>query len=346
MPQLVITGIFLLWPAGQAVYQSFLREDAFGLSRQFVGFENFTDVLSDPTWLDALLQQSEAAPGPVCALELDVQGIHFAVCVWPMRELFRRSPGGADVQVNPGLGKVRLLWRRGELDVRGYLRAVERFGYRFGPSRKAGRRASLELPLRLGVSAAITMNVMIFSISFYLGLAPDEPELFGLFTRLSLYLSSGVVFIGGWPFFRSAWRGLRAGMLHLDLPIAAGILLVWITSLVQSTGGRGDLAYFDTLNTFVTLMLTGRWLQQRVVERNRRFLLEDDGAEGLSVRRQRGGALESVPVPRIERDDVLHIAPGDLVPVSAELLAPSGTFSTDWITGEPDVRALTRGERV
>ena len=56
LPQLVITGVFFFWPAGQAVYQSFLREDAFGLSRQFVGFENFTDVLTDPTWLDALLR--------------------------------------------------------------------------------------------------------------------------------------------------------------------------------------------------------------------------------------------------------------------------------------------------
>ncbi|MCX8132731.1 MAG: sn-glycerol-3-phosphate ABC transporter permease UgpA [Roseococcus sp.] len=54
LPQLVITGVFFFWPAGQAVYQSFLREDAFGLSRQFVGLENFADVLTDPTWLDAL----------------------------------------------------------------------------------------------------------------------------------------------------------------------------------------------------------------------------------------------------------------------------------------------------
>jgi sn-glycerol 3-phosphate transport system permease protein len=54
LPQLVITGVFFFWPAGQAVYQSFLREDAFGLSRQFVGFENFIDVLTDPTYLDAV----------------------------------------------------------------------------------------------------------------------------------------------------------------------------------------------------------------------------------------------------------------------------------------------------
>jgi sn-glycerol 3-phosphate transport system permease protein len=54
LPQLIITGIFFFWPAGQAIYGSFLREDAFGLSRDFVGFENFRDVLTDPNYLGAL----------------------------------------------------------------------------------------------------------------------------------------------------------------------------------------------------------------------------------------------------------------------------------------------------
>jgi sn-glycerol 3-phosphate transport system permease protein len=56
LPQIIVTGLFFFWPAAQAVRQSFLREDAFGLSSQFVGFENFTDVLSDPTWLDSALR--------------------------------------------------------------------------------------------------------------------------------------------------------------------------------------------------------------------------------------------------------------------------------------------------
>lgn len=51
LPQLVITGIFFFWPAGQAVWSSFLREDAFGLSSQFVWFENFADILTDPNYL-------------------------------------------------------------------------------------------------------------------------------------------------------------------------------------------------------------------------------------------------------------------------------------------------------
>jgi sn-glycerol 3-phosphate transport system permease protein len=51
LPQLLITGIFFFWPAGQAVWSSFLREDAFGLSREFVWFENFAAVLTDPNYL-------------------------------------------------------------------------------------------------------------------------------------------------------------------------------------------------------------------------------------------------------------------------------------------------------
>lgn len=56
LPQLVITGVFFFWPAGQAVRQSLLREDAFGLSSEFVGLENFADVLADPTWLDSAMR--------------------------------------------------------------------------------------------------------------------------------------------------------------------------------------------------------------------------------------------------------------------------------------------------
>lgn len=49
-PQLAITAVFFLWPASQALYQSFLIEDAFGLSREFVWFENFENLLSDPLY--------------------------------------------------------------------------------------------------------------------------------------------------------------------------------------------------------------------------------------------------------------------------------------------------------
>jgi sn-glycerol 3-phosphate transport system permease protein len=54
-PQLVITFVFFLWPAAQALYQSMLVEDAFGLKTEFVWFENFEELFSDPLYVDAFL---------------------------------------------------------------------------------------------------------------------------------------------------------------------------------------------------------------------------------------------------------------------------------------------------
>ena len=50
-PQMVIVLVFFFWPAGQALYQSVMLEDAFGMSTQFVGAENFTRLFADDTYL-------------------------------------------------------------------------------------------------------------------------------------------------------------------------------------------------------------------------------------------------------------------------------------------------------
>ena len=52
-PQLLITAVFFLWPASQALFQSVLRQDPFGLSTQFVGLANFERLAADPLYLDA-----------------------------------------------------------------------------------------------------------------------------------------------------------------------------------------------------------------------------------------------------------------------------------------------------
>lgn len=51
-PQLAITLIFFL-PAGQAIYQSVLMQDPFGLSTEFVGLQNFETLLSDPNYVSS-----------------------------------------------------------------------------------------------------------------------------------------------------------------------------------------------------------------------------------------------------------------------------------------------------
>jgi sn-glycerol 3-phosphate transport system permease protein len=55
LPQLVITLVFFYWPASQAVWQSFLREDAFGLNSDFVGLENYQALFAQPEYYKSML---------------------------------------------------------------------------------------------------------------------------------------------------------------------------------------------------------------------------------------------------------------------------------------------------
>jgi sn-glycerol 3-phosphate transport system permease protein len=53
-PQLAITLVFFIWPASQALYQSVRVEDAFGLTGEFVWFDNFVELFNDPGYLNSL----------------------------------------------------------------------------------------------------------------------------------------------------------------------------------------------------------------------------------------------------------------------------------------------------
>jgi Cu2+-exporting ATPase len=296
----------------------------------------------DEKWLDAVEARIHDGVG-LARVTLDVQGLHCVGCVWLVEELFSRAGGGQQVEVNPALGRIDMVVRK-DFDVRQFVRTVEQFGYLFGPPVKRPSRAPSDVVWRLGVCAAIAMNSMIFAIPLYAGL--DGGPVFALFTTLNFALGAAAVGVGGTVFFRSAWRALRQGMLHLDLPIALGIGLAFAGSTVSYFTGRSRASYFDTLDVFITLMLLGRWLQERVVEKNRAWLLASDGTDGLLARRVREGRVETVRCAEIAEGDRLLVAPGDLVPVDARLQGSGGAFSLDWINGESQPRSYSAGEVV
>ncbi|APF36126.1 sn-glycerol-3-phosphate ABC transporter permease UgpA [Chelatococcus daeguensis] len=95
-PQLAITIIFFLWPAGQALYTSLFAEDAFGLSRQFVGLANFVALFEDPSYrssfaITVVFSASVAAIslglGLLFALAADKVGrkamVYQTLLIWP-----------------------------------------------------------------------------------------------------------------------------------------------------------------------------------------------------------------------------------------------------------------------
>ena len=297
----------------------------------------------DGKWLEALEERMRSSESNCVRATMDVQGLHCVGCVWLIDALFTRAPGGKQVVVNPSLGRVDLLVDR-SFDIRAFVSGVERFGYLFGPPIKNSALASRELLWRLGVCAAIAMNSMIFGIAIYAGL--DAGPLFELFTTLNFVLGAAAVAVGGSVFFRSAVRAVRQGVLHLDLPIAVGIALAFAGSTYSFFAHASKAAYFDTLDVFIALMLFGRWLQERVVEKNRAWLLASDGAQGLLARRIEEGQVRLVPCTKLRPGDRLLIAPGDLTAVDARLEPQRALFSLDWISGESEPRTYLRGDVV
>jgi len=77
LPQLAITVVFFYWPASQAVWQSFLLEDAFGTSTQFVWFENYQMLFADPGYLKAFINTAVFSTF-VCVFSLSI-ALLFAV---------------------------------------------------------------------------------------------------------------------------------------------------------------------------------------------------------------------------------------------------------------------------
>ncbi|MFO1282760.1 MAG: sn-glycerol-3-phosphate ABC transporter permease UgpA [Burkholderiales bacterium] len=95
-PQLAITIVFFFWPAGQAVWQSLLAQDPFGIQVEFVGLENFSALIANENYLasfkvTALFSVLVAGVGLAFSLALAVfadrvirgAGVYKTLLIWP-----------------------------------------------------------------------------------------------------------------------------------------------------------------------------------------------------------------------------------------------------------------------
>jgi sn-glycerol 3-phosphate transport system permease protein len=96
LPQLAVVAVFFYWPASQALWQSFLLEDAFGLSSTFVWFENYSELFADSGYYRTMMTTAVFAVMVAgfslsLALLLAVQadkaihgaGIYRTLLIWP-----------------------------------------------------------------------------------------------------------------------------------------------------------------------------------------------------------------------------------------------------------------------
>jgi len=116
-PQIAVTVIFFYWPAFQAVWQSFLLQDAFGLLTSFVWFENYTHLLSQPDYYRTIVNTIvfstavaliSLSSGLLLAVMADkplrAAGVYRTLLIWP----YAVAPAVAGVlwlfMLHPSLG--------------------------------------------------------------------------------------------------------------------------------------------------------------------------------------------------------------------------------------------------
>lgn len=289
----------------------------------------------DYAWLEELARNASGS------LTLDVQGLSCIGCAWLIEKLFARRPGALAIHVDPTLGQLTLRWQPETFDITAFVQELQTFGYLVGPRGKSTPAASRSLNLRLGLCAALAMNTMLFTLPRYLGMGSDF-QFAPLFHRLTLVLGTLSFLIGGSFFFTRTWHALRQGILHIDLPISLGLIAAYAGSLVAWINHEHSFVYFDFVATFTFLMLAGRWLQQKAVERNRHQLLAAQ-SEPPPVRIATG---EKVPVGRLVAGDVITIEPGQVVPVLARLYSEAATLGMEWINGESEATDARRGRLI
>ncbi|MGD8862273.1 MAG: heavy metal translocating P-type ATPase [Myxococcales bacterium] len=302
----------------------------------------------DHGWLEPLQQQ--LASGDTGPLRLRAQGLRCAACVWVFERSFAALPEAGRIRINPATGLLEIEAGAG-FPLGRFVEQIERFGYRLGLAREgrdAGHDEERALLLRLGVCSALAMNAMFYAAAIHLGLR--EGALFSLLHGLSYGAAMLAVLVGGPVFIGSAARALRAGVLHLDVPIAAGILLTTAAAAWAYFGGYTDAAYFDSLAIFVALMLGGRYLQERAVAKNRRELLDDPSFDELRCQRERAlrgkVTLQTASYRDLSAGDVLLLAPGELLPVRGAAVEAEASLSLDWINGESEPRNFPPGETI
>ncbi|MBS0663782.1 MAG: heavy metal translocating P-type ATPase metal-binding domain-containing protein [Verrucomicrobia bacterium] len=297
----------------------------------------------DLTWLETAQREAEAAAdGRPPSLTLDVQGISCAGCIWLIERVFQQQPGARDIEASAQLGQMRLRWIPAAFSAADFARKLQAFGYVAGP---AGERPEVPetrgLVRRIGLCAAFAMNAMLFTLPRFFGMERTFAYA-NLFETLALVFGTLSVLVGGTYFLGRAVQSIRAGLLHIDLPIALGIAGAYLGSLYGWFTDQTDYIYFDFVCTFILLMLVGRWAQVAAVERNQRRLLGQQ-PKPPQVRLATGG---TIPPERLVAGQVFHSAAGHAVPVEARLESDEAAFSLASINGESTPRSFRAGQRV
>lgn len=295
---------------------------------------------------DPLLDRAGEDGAPGAPLTFAVDGIHCASCAWVIEETLRRADGVASSRVS--LARERLTVHLAESGTaREVASALARVGYRVHPVSPDGdgadRGRRLEV-LRFGVAAACAMNLMLFAVSLYGGERWGmDPGLEGMFRWLSLAVATPAVGFSAFPILARAAAALRSRTIHVDVPVALAIAVMYGTSAWATVTGSGAV-WFDSLGMLVALLLGGRLLEGSVRRRAGERIEALLGRRVQTARLRVGNGSRRVAPESLRPGDRLELLPGDVACVDLAVTDGASDVDLSVVDGESVARTCEPGQ--
>lgn len=268
-------------------------------------------------------------------------------CIWLIEKALGGLRGVTRARVHFGHRRVDVVLNGATLTQ--VLERLQQVGYGGKPLRPEQRSAESEdsgLTLKLAVAGFGAGNMMTIAAALYLGQFEGmEANFSHFFEWVSLLLCTPVVLYSGRPFLEGAFRALRFGALTMDVPIALGLSVTYLWSLVNFMRGQGPL-FFDTATAFVFVLLVGRYLESGAQNRAGN-LLENflSLAPRLAERRSEDG-FEQVPIGELRVGDLVRVAAGGGIPADGLLVEGLLEVDESLLTGESQSLSKGPGSRL
>ena len=328
---------------GLSDYYSF--EASPGATPQDIGGK--FDFLDNEDIVGRLLDFKE---GGTHIISLYIPHIHCSSCIWILENLSRLCKGVSSSQVNFHEKKVRIVFDPDEVSLKQIVLLLCSIGYEpyisLDNYEDRRKKVSRDLIYKLGVAFFCFGNVMLLSFPEYFEVEEYWLDNYrGFFRWLVFALSLPSFLYSASGYYVSAFRSMKAGLLTIDIPIALGIVVMFVRSTTDIIFGFGQ-GFFDSLTGLVFFMLLGKLFQQKTYD----FLSFERDFKSYfpiavtKVLMDRSEA--SVPVYDVQAGDRLLIRNKELIPVDGILMSDSTLIDYSFVTGEAEPVGKRSGEKI